>query len=153
MCVSSKNLHFTVEAVAVILLTISVVTIGASVNLLESTTAKLASVVTSLLNILFNIFLVFGIKDKSKFFLFIWMMSALCNVIGGFILLGVSSYNYNANNSNFTNTLNDILPLNIVKNVLLALYVGLYTWSCIQVFHLYKAFSSVTKMDPHKRAT
>ena len=142
MCVSSHNLHKAVEAVGVILLTISVATIGASLYLFESTTEKLASVVICLFNILFNISLIFGVKDKSKFFISLWMMSALCNVIGGFIMLGSSSYN----DIKFNNHLNNIIPLNIVKIVLLAMYVGLYIWSWLQVFHLYKKFSSANKI-------
>ena len=133
MCISNRNLHAAVETVAVILLTISVVTIGASLNLFDSIIEKLTSVVICFINILLNISLLFGLKDGSKFFMCLWMVSALFNVIGGVIMLGLY-------NEISTNDLNDFIPLTIVKNVYLVCYVVLYVWSWIHVCNLYKEF-------------
>ena len=136
MCVSSQKLHSAVESVAVILLTISVVTIGAALNLFDSIMEKMASVVICFINILLNISLLFGLKEGSKFFLCLWMMSALFNVIGGILMMGLSSYS----EMNSANDLNELLPLTIVQNVYLACYIGLYVWSWIHVCNLYKEF-------------
>ena len=133
MCISNRNLHSAVESVAVILLTISVVTIGASLNLFDSIIEKMTSVVISFINILLNISLLFGLKDGNKFFICLWMMSALFNVIGGVVLLGLY-------NEISTNDLDDFIPLTIVKNVYLVCYVVLYVWSWIHVCNLYKEF-------------
>lgn len=133
MCISNRNLHAAVEAVAVILLTISVVTIGASLTLFDSFIEKLTSVVIYFINILMNISLLFGLKDGSKFFMCLWMVSALFNVIGGVIMFGLY-------NEISTNDLNDFIPLTIVKNVYLVSYVVLYIWSWIHVCNFYKEF-------------
>ena len=139
MCISTHKLHLAVETLAVILLTISVLTIGASLYLFESIPLKLGSVLICLFNIIFNIFLLFGLKDKSTFFIFLWMISSLLNVLGGLIMLCLSSL-YKI--SFTTNHLDDFIPLDVVKNVWLVLYVALYIWSWVQVFNLYQEFSS-----------
>ena len=69
MCISNQNLDKVIETVAVILLTVSVVTIGASLRIFGSITGKMTSAGISCANILMNISLVFGVKDKSKFFI------------------------------------------------------------------------------------
>ena len=134
ICVSHQKLPKAIESLAVILLTISVVTIGASIYLFESILEKMLSVVVCFINIFCNISLIFGLKDNNRIFIVLWIISAACNVIGGFIILGFASYN----ELNFTSSLEEMVPTSIAKNVYLTCYVGLYIWSGVQVFHLYK---------------
>ena len=134
ICVSHQKLPKAIESLAVILLTISVVTIGASIYLFESILEKMLSVAVCFINILCNISLIFGLKDNNRIFIVLWILSAVCNVIGGVIILGFTSYN----ELNFTSSLEEMVPTSIAKNVYLTCYVGLYIWSGVQVFHLYK---------------
>ena len=134
ICVSHQKLPKAIESLAVILLTISVVTIGASIYLFESILEKMLSVVVCFINIFCNISLIFGLKDNNRIFILLWMLSAACNVFGGVIILGFALYN----ELNFTSSLEEIVPTSIAKNVYLTCYVGLYIWSGVQVFHLYK---------------
>ena len=134
MCISNQNLHQVVEIIAVILLTLSVVTIGASLNFFGSIIEKMTSAGISCVNIAMSISLLFGIKDNSKLFIILWMVSALCNMIGGCTMLGLLS----VGEINFTNNLDDFIPLNVVIGIYLICYIGLYIWSSFQVLSLYK---------------
>ena len=138
MCVPSRSLPNAVEAVGVILLTISVLTIGATLHLYDTTAEKLASLVICLLNILFNISLVFGVKDRSPFFILLWMVLALCNILGAIVIFGFFLYNEN----NYFNDSYYTIALNLTKAILLVLYAGLYIWSWIQAYNLYKKLTT-----------
>jgi hypothetical protein len=104
---------------------------GASLKLFDSIIEKLISVVICLINLLMNISLLFGVKDKNRFFICLWMMSALFNVIGGVVMLGLY-------NEISTNDLNDFIDMTIAKNVYLVCYVVFYVWSLIHASRLYK---------------
>ena len=140
MCTSNRSLSAVVEVMAVILLTISVLIIGATLHLYDTTAETLAiSVVICLLNILSNISLIFGLKDKSStFFVLLWMMSALCNILGGIALFGFYMYNGN----NLFNDPTYVIALNLMKNIFLISYVGLYIWLWIQVYNLHKIYNA-----------
>ena len=129
MCISNQNLYQVVEIIAVVLLTISVVTIGASLSIFGSITGKMTSTGISCVNILLNISLIFGLRDKSKFFIVLWMASAMCNVVGGSIMLGLISIS----EVDFNQNLDDFIPLSIVIGIYLTCYIGLYIWSAFQV--------------------
>ena len=134
MCISNQNLHQVIETVAVVLLTVSVVTIGASLRIFGSITGKMTSAGISCANILMNISLVFGLKDKSKIFIILWMVSALCNIFGGSIMLGLISIS----EIEFDQNLDEFIPLGIVIGIYLTFYIGFYIWSSFQVFTVYK---------------
>ena len=134
MCISNQNLDKVIETVAVILLTVSVVTIGASLRIFGSITGKMTSAGISCANILMNISLVFGVKDKSKFFIILWMVSAMCNILGGSIMFGLISIS----EIEFDQNLDEFIPLGIVIGIYLLFYIGLYIWSSFQVLNLYK---------------
>ena len=134
MCISNQNLDKVIETVAVILLTVSVVTIGASLRIFGSITGKMTSAGISCANILMNISLVFGVKDKSKFFIILWTVSAMCNILGGSIMFGLIS----TSEIEFDQNLDEFIPLGIVIGIYLLFYIGLYIWSSFQVFNLYK---------------
>ena len=96
MCISNHNLYKTVESAAVILLTISVLTIGTSIYLFVSNVDKLASVVICFLNIFFSVTLIFGVKEKNKLFVLLWMVAAVGNVLGLSASLGKCMLRVNA---------------------------------------------------------
>ena len=145
MCISNHNLYKTVESAAVVLLTISVLTIGTSIYLFVSIVDKLASVVICFLNIFFSVTLIFGVKEKNKLFVLLWMVAAVGNVLGGLVMFSSSSYDMSFGNNSW-----DFLPTNesyfdtylfkILKTIVMASYTGFYIWSFTQVFHLYKEF-------------
>ena len=141
MCTSTRSLTDVVESVCVMLLTISVVTIGATLYLYETTAERLTSVVICGLNMLFNILLLFGLKERNTFLILLWMISAFYNIVGAIVIFGFFLHN----GSNLFNGTEYIIATNLMKAIFLISYFGLHIWSGIQVYNLYKEFIAVNK--------
>ena len=116
MCSSTRSLTDVVESVCVILLTISVATVGATLYLYETTAERLTSVVICGLNMLFNILLLFGLKERNTFLILLWMISALYNVVGAIVIFGFFLHN---GGSNLFNGSEYIITTNLMKAIFL----------------------------------
>ena len=142
MCSSTRSLTDVVESVCVILLTISVATIGATLYLYETTAERLTSVVICGLNMLFNILLLFGLKERNTFLILLWMISALYNIVGAIVIFGFLLHN--GGNNLFIGS-EYIIATSLMRAIFLISYFVLHIWSGIQVYNLYKEFIAVNK--------